>query len=230
MTVVEILPLFVKARAIYWLRPQDEPSWQVQSVASASPGEAAASAIGQLATSALVVHSTSWRFQSGNLVLTYIAVIANAEAAIGGFQAIRVRRQDIGRGTATAPPQAVTLGEVVEHALRHLAWLARDDPSITAALPEDWARALSRFPAQPLTMVDIAATARARGDFERAARLLGAAEALGEGGDLPQQESGRTETRAALGNETFNRLWAEGESMTFDEAVAYTLEHLHRPV
>ena len=98
-----------------------------------------------------MVHSTSWRFQGESLVLTYIAVISNDRAFVDGFEAIGVTHRDIARGSATAPPEGIEVEEVIEHVLRHLAWLSRDDSSIAEALPEGWVEALEPFPEQPFS-------------------------------------------------------------------------------
>jgi hypothetical protein len=41
------------------------------------------------------------------------------------------------RGGATTPPPVIGVGQVLEHALRHLAWLVNEDAEIAAQLP-DW--------------------------------------------------------------------------------------------
>ena len=33
-----------------------------------------------------------------------------------------------------APPESITVEAVLEHAVRHLAWLSRDDPAIATVL------------------------------------------------------------------------------------------------
>jgi hypothetical protein len=38
---------------------------------------------------------------------------------------------------------------VVEHGLRHLAWLASDDPVVRAELPEAWQAALAGYVPEP---------------------------------------------------------------------------------
>ncbi len=73
--------------------------------------------------------------------------------------------------------------------------------------------------------------AAAERQFERAARLLGAADHLGEsiGASLFQTDRADHETsvaaaRAALGERAFAAAWAQGRAMTMDEAIAYALE------
>ncbi len=67
-------------------------------------------------------------------------------------------------------------------------------------------------------------------DAGRAARLLGAAEALREAIDprlSPGERKGHDRSvaavREALGDEAFEAAWAEGQDMTMDEAIAYAL-------
>jgi predicted ATPase/class 3 adenylate cyclase len=72
--------------------------------------------------------------------------------------------------------------------------------------------------------------ALARDQTHRAARLLGAAEALREGADAAMTDFERDEydaavsrLRAALGQEALASAWAEGRGMTADAAVAFAL-------
>jgi tetratricopeptide (TPR) repeat protein len=73
--------------------------------------------------------------------------------------------------------------------------------------------------------------AQAHGQAARAARLLGAAQALRDamGMPLPAAHRGDHErhvdaTRAAIGEEAFDAAWAAGQAMTFDRTLAYAIE------
>ena len=77
----------------------------------------------------------------------------------------------------------------------------------------------------------LAGAEAALGQPVRAARLVGAAEALFEKesyapqpGDIPEYERYETATREALDEATFDTAWAEGQAMSIDEAIAYALE------
>lgn len=66
---------------------------------------------------------------------------------------------------------------------------------------------------------------------ERAARLLGAALQLRDAEHLllyqvyiPEQENLRSTIQTALGEQAFAKAWAEGETMTLDQTVAYALD------
>ena len=54
-----------------------------------------------------------------------------------------VGRVDLARGGATTAPAAIGTAQVVEHGLRHLAWLAEDDPVVAARLDDPWRQALA---------------------------------------------------------------------------------------
>jgi hypothetical protein len=68
------------------------------------------------------------------------------------------------------------------------------------------------------------------GNAARGARLFGAAVALGSNlrnemdpGELADLDASIAAARAALGNEAFERAWAEGKAMTLDQAMTYAL-------
>jgi non-specific serine/threonine protein kinase len=77
----------------------------------------------------------------------------------------------------------------------------------------------------------LACVAGAGGAAERAARLLGAAEALREAAGYQQATRTRalrepyvTAARTRTGEEAWTTAWEEGRSMSFEEAIAYALE------
>jgi predicted ATPase/class 3 adenylate cyclase/Flp pilus assembly protein TadD len=82
-----------------------------------------------------------------------------------------------------------------------------------------------------LALVGLGVAAGARGNFTRSVRLFGAAEAAREavGATLPPSERGDHDlqaagARAALGEEEYAALWAEGRVMPLEQAVAYAME------
>ena len=75
----------------------------------------------------VVVHSTSWRYEHGNLLLTYIAYAD--ELPFDGLPQVLPREAHaVGAGVAS----------VVAHAIRHLAFLVRQEPEtyVRAISPE----------------------------------------------------------------------------------------------
>ena len=113
-----------------------------------SPEEVAARAMEQLGLRPLVLHSTSWRHSGGEVVLTYLAVVDPAAVPPDSWEAAAVRHVELARGEATAPPPAIGVAQVLEHALRHLSWLVGDDAVIATALP-DWTDVLKRYVPEP---------------------------------------------------------------------------------
>jgi hypothetical protein len=95
----------------------------------------------------VVVHSTSWRHSRGGVVLTFVVVVD--AAAVGTLATVPVERHDLARGAPTSAPRDVTTGPVVEHGLRHLAWLARDDAAVAHALPPGWLPTLDGYVPEP---------------------------------------------------------------------------------
>ncbi|MFB9184986.1 hypothetical protein ACFFX1_43285 [Dactylosporangium sucinum] len=79
-----------------------------------------------------LLHSTSWRFDAGAVVLTYLAVLDGTAAA---DSAPLVSRALAHSGDPAAPsPAQVPVDAVAAHALRHLAWLRERDEVAAAAL------------------------------------------------------------------------------------------------
>jgi hypothetical protein len=94
-----------------------------------------------------VVHSTSWRQARGGVVLTFVVVVD--AGAVGTLATVAVERHELARGAATMAPRDVSARSVIEHGLRHLAWLARDDAAVAQALPPGWLAALGGYVPEP---------------------------------------------------------------------------------
>ncbi len=95
----------------------------------------------------LVVHSTSWRTARAAVVLSFAAVVASD---VGRATAsIAVERAELARSQATAAPSAIESVQVLEHALRHLAWLVRDDAVVSEELGSSWTSALEPYAPEP---------------------------------------------------------------------------------
>jgi hypothetical protein len=60
-----------------------------------------------------------------------------------------VARAELARAAATAAPADIATGAVLEHAIRHLAWLAQDDGVVRAKLPEPWRAVLEGYVPEP---------------------------------------------------------------------------------
>ena len=95
----------------------------------------------------LLVHSTSWRRARGGVILTFMVVNAGDQAP--ELAGIPIGRAELARSGATHAAVAIVHQQVLEHGLRHLAWLAKDDATVQSVLSEDWKQALAAYVPEP---------------------------------------------------------------------------------
>lgn len=98
-----------------------------------------------------LVHSTSWRLGGRAVILSFVAVVDGDLA--GAMTATPARRVELARCGPTASPTTIDACQIVEHGLRHLAWLARDDPMVCARLSGGWAMALEGYRPEPARLL-----------------------------------------------------------------------------
>lgn len=96
----------------------------------------------------LLVHSTSWRYEQGRLILTYLVTVRPPDGPSEWLTDEPITRADLARGDAMGLPVEIDVAQVIEHAFRHLAWLVKDDEVVRATLP-DWAALLDRYEPEP---------------------------------------------------------------------------------
>ena len=95
----------------------------------------------------MLVHSTSWRREREAVILSFVVVIDGA--LVGSMDSLPIERKELARGEATAAPREIATAQVVEHGLRHMAWLAKDDPMVAAELPAAWRALLAGYVPEP---------------------------------------------------------------------------------
>lgn len=146
---LEILPVGLQEGELFWLKPVHGDSLRIGLSPSSSPGDEVVNAMKWYPLTPKVVHSTSWRHGEGRVILTYVAVVEPPDRLPPeSLVRLPVMRAELARGEAMAAPQAIGVEAVLEHALRHLSWLVRDDPAVAAAL-HDWHGALAAFVPEP---------------------------------------------------------------------------------
>jgi hypothetical protein len=94
-----------------------------------------------------LVHSTSWRRDHGGVILSFVVVIE--ASLVGAMNSVPVARAELARSEATAAPREIACAQVVEHGLRHLAWLVRDDPVVARELEPPWPSVLASYLPEP---------------------------------------------------------------------------------
>lgn len=89
-------------------------------------------------TPGAALHSTSWRYADGGVVLTYVAL---PDPRPDGARPVALDAMVTGTGPLSPSPVSVDLNAVAAHACRHLALLAATDDDVALAareLPDLW--------------------------------------------------------------------------------------------
>jgi CRP-like cAMP-binding protein len=143
----EVLPIYLDEDGAWLLRPRRYASLQTPAIGG-MPAAVVGAALARIGLRAEIVHSTSWRYEGDRLVLTYVAILPGPLRP-DDFEAISVARADLARGTARGAPASIDVSQVVEHGLRHLSWLSRDDPAIRESLTASWLAFVERYQPEP---------------------------------------------------------------------------------
>jgi hypothetical protein len=132
-----------------YLHPIHAASLRVGWRADQEPGDIVMGAAATYRLRPRLVHSTSWRYETGRVVLTYVVVVEDPSPALDdNLVDVPVERADLARGDATGPPVKIEVAQVLEHAFRHLAWLVKDDDVVRETLPK-WHGFLSAYEPEP---------------------------------------------------------------------------------
>jgi hypothetical protein len=151
----EVLGLRLGDDGIELTGPCGPAPWYIQVGAADDPLVLASAMVSGNLGEPLAVHSTSWRrARSTSWRRARGAVVLTFAAALGADHHHRrdsapVRRVALARNSATEPPSEVSAAQVIEHALRHLAWLVADDLVVADRLGYPWARALRGYRPEP---------------------------------------------------------------------------------
>lgn len=94
-----------------------------------------------------LVHSTSWRRDRGAVILSFVVIVDRD--LVKEMESMPIGRTELARSEATAPPRSIAQDQVVEHGLRHIAWLARDDAVVAAELSPRWRAILDGYVPEP---------------------------------------------------------------------------------
>jgi hypothetical protein len=95
----------------------------------------------------LLVHSTSWRRARGSVILSFVVVIDRDQAS--EFRGVAIERAELARSAATEAPRSIAAVQVIEHGLRHLSWLSRDDVVVQSVLDDEWKKVLAGYLPEP---------------------------------------------------------------------------------
>jgi hypothetical protein len=121
--------------------------WLIELGATDHPVEVVDRIVREVVGSPRLVHSTSWRRDRDAVILSFVVVI-DADV-VGEMASEPVQRSELARSEATAAPRTIAHQQVVEHGLRHMAWLVGDDPVVAAELSAAWRAALADYTPEP---------------------------------------------------------------------------------
>jgi hypothetical protein len=121
--------------------------WHIEVHGDEHPMETTRRIVADALPDVLLVHSTSWRWEAGTTTLAFLAVIQGE--AIGHMDSESVERADLARGAATEAPTSIAYRQVLEHAIRHLAWLAKEDEIVKTTLSAEWHNTLAAYVPEP---------------------------------------------------------------------------------
>jgi hypothetical protein len=127
--------------------PCGSAPWLIEVGADEHPVDVVTRLMREVVGPPLLVHSTSWRRDGAAVVLSFVAIID--ARLVGDMDSAPIGHAELARGTATAAPQAVAPASVIEHGLRHMAWLAKEDPIVAAELSDGWRDALATYVPEP---------------------------------------------------------------------------------
>jgi hypothetical protein len=127
--------------------PCGPDAWYIESGEDDDPVEVVSRLSRNLLGSPLLVHSTSWRRDRGAVILSFVVVIADDQAP--ELEGIEIGRAELARSSATSAPTRIAHDQVLEHGLRHLAWLAREDQVVAGVLSGAWKEVLAGYVPEP---------------------------------------------------------------------------------
>jgi hypothetical protein len=145
---LETLFVCLRAESARHLRPIHAATLRLGWAPGPDPGQIVLDASTRYDLTPLLVHSTSWRHEADRLILTYVVAVEPPDHVSEYLTEEPVVRADLARGDALGPPTDIDVGQVIEHAFRHLSWLVKDDAVVGDALA-DWVSFLDRYEPEP---------------------------------------------------------------------------------
>lgn len=144
---MEVFVLRMRAGRPELAGPCGPDPWYIEVAADDDPVEVVNRLSRNLMGQPILVHSTSWRRARGAVVLTFVVV--NSDDQAPELAGVPISRVDLARSDTTSAAKTIAAAQVLEHGLRHLAWLAREDQVVIAALSDEWKRVLAGYIPEP---------------------------------------------------------------------------------
>jgi hypothetical protein len=143
----EVFVVWLDGDRLQLTGPDGPKAWLLQLGPTEHPVEVVDRIVRDVVGPPILVHSTSWRRDRDAVILSFVVVIA--PEIVGSMASVPIGRAALARSEATAAPRDIAVEAVVEHGLRHLAWLVEDDPVVAAELPAGWRPILAEYVPEP---------------------------------------------------------------------------------
>jgi len=143
----EVFVIWLNGDHLELTGPDGPAPWLIELGATDHPVEVVDRIVRDVVGPPLLVHSTSWRRDRDAVILSFVVVIA--ADVVGSMRSAPIGRADLARSEATAAPRDIAYQQVMEHGIRHLAWLVADDPVVAGELSGEWRRVLAEYVPEP---------------------------------------------------------------------------------
>jgi hypothetical protein len=141
----EVFVVWLNGEHLELTGPCGAAPWYIELGATDHPVDVVDRIVRKALGSPRLVHSTSWRRDRESIILSFVVVVDSA----GEMESMPIGRAELARSSATAAPADIASAQVVEHGLRHMAWLAKEDPVVSSELSESWKRVLNGYVPEP---------------------------------------------------------------------------------
>ena len=102
---------------------------------------------GIIGTGIFVLTAAAAQKAGPGMILSFVVVIE--PNVVGSMASAPIGRADLARSEATGAPRDIAYQQVMEHGIRHLAWLVADDPVVAGELSGEWRRVLAEYVPEP---------------------------------------------------------------------------------
>jgi hypothetical protein len=149
----EVFPVTLVSKQVALIRHHREENfspWMIENLPNIHPNEIVVNHLAAVFDDTFdrdqtIVHSTSWRYENedDHVILTYLAVLPHGRWLDQMVKAQRIDIESVGvleaqYGDHLFAPAQLDRGNVLAHALDHLASLSTYDPAIQAILEPGW--------------------------------------------------------------------------------------------
>ncbi len=132
--------------------PDGPQAWHIETAGAEHPLDLVREMVRKNMDGVQLVHSTSWRWDRQAVVLSFLVVID--PAGRGEMAAVPIGRSELARSTAEEAPEHIGNEQVLEHAMRHLAWLDQEDQVVASTLSDAWKTELAGFVPAPFQQLE----------------------------------------------------------------------------